>query len=304
VWTGTRPMAFAYQWQRCRPDGAACKTILRATAQNYVATAEDVGQRLVVLVAAKSSAGRTDAESPKTDEVAAIAPAPAGRPLVQRPPGALQVGSILTSVLGAWTGSKPVALAYQWLRCDRRGKHCRVIEKATRPTYPMQPADFDETGKLIGLIRVTVAGSNPAGSRTSWSLPFGRGLAGGATGTTRASGGGASSGTGGARAAFDSRGRVVVRYACPKGPAACAGRLALAAPGLRQEPEVDPAPRAGRAAGGGPGEDAAGDARADPGRRRGRAHQRSHLALAAQAAPLSATAAHGWAGPRAGRPEG
>ena len=192
-----------------------------------MATAEDVGQRLSVLVAAKSAAGRADAVSPTTDEVAAIHPAAGTRPTIQRPPGALQVGSVLASTAGTFAGSKPMALTYQWLRCDRSGRKCRAIDKATKDSYALGKDDFAAKG-LQGAIRVAITARNAAGAATISSLPFG-----GAVPTSTTSG---SKGTGGARltgvtAAFPSKTRLELRFTCPR-TASCRGRLTFAAPAL------------------------------------------------------------------------
>ena len=36
TWTGADPIAHAYQWQLCNPDGASCRDIVGSTAQRYI----------------------------------------------------------------------------------------------------------------------------------------------------------------------------------------------------------------------------------------------------------------------------
>jgi hypothetical protein len=70
-WTGTPTIGFGYQWQRCDSQGKGCKSIAGATAPTYVATADDVGGTLRVVVAAGNwIASVSQAPSPATDVVA------------------------------------------------------------------------------------------------------------------------------------------------------------------------------------------------------------------------------------------
>jgi hypothetical protein len=51
-WTGTAPITYTYQWQRCDGAGNSCNNIAGATAAAYGVTADDVGGRLRVVVSA------------------------------------------------------------------------------------------------------------------------------------------------------------------------------------------------------------------------------------------------------------
>lgn len=75
TWTGTQPITYAYQWNRCDQTGAACGAIAGATQTTYAVTASDVGHTLRVHVAAKNAKGATGADSNQT---ALVAPAKAG----------------------------------------------------------------------------------------------------------------------------------------------------------------------------------------------------------------------------------
>jgi hypothetical protein len=75
TWTGTAPISYAYQWQRCTSSG--CVSIAGATHGSYVPSAADLGRRLRVLVTASNSAGSVQAGSGEAGPVAAATPAQA-----------------------------------------------------------------------------------------------------------------------------------------------------------------------------------------------------------------------------------
>jgi hypothetical protein len=56
TWTPT-PTSFTRQWQRCDTDGTACRNIAGATGRTYGVRVADVGHRLRVRVAARTSGG-------------------------------------------------------------------------------------------------------------------------------------------------------------------------------------------------------------------------------------------------------
>jgi hypothetical protein len=74
-WTGTQPISFAYQWQRCDATGGNCADIAGATAQTYAATSADVAGVLRVNVTASNGRGSTLATSGETGIVAPATPA-------------------------------------------------------------------------------------------------------------------------------------------------------------------------------------------------------------------------------------
>jgi inosine-uridine nucleoside N-ribohydrolase len=59
-WSGTDPVFYAFQWQRCRPG---CTDISGATRNTYAVTAADEGARVRVLVTATDGAGSARAAS-------------------------------------------------------------------------------------------------------------------------------------------------------------------------------------------------------------------------------------------------
>ena len=74
TWTGTAPLDFDYQWQRCDADGTDCVDIAGATDDSYDLTDADVGHAIRVEVTASNAAGDDGATSAPT---AAVAPGPA-----------------------------------------------------------------------------------------------------------------------------------------------------------------------------------------------------------------------------------
>jgi dipeptidyl aminopeptidase/acylaminoacyl peptidase len=75
TWSGTTPMTFSYEWQRCPATGSVCTGIQSANRATYTLTAADVGKRMQVLVTADNVAGSTEARSAISKAVAAKAPA-------------------------------------------------------------------------------------------------------------------------------------------------------------------------------------------------------------------------------------
>jgi hypothetical protein len=77
-WTGTNPITFAYQWQRCDATGGNCANITGATNTTYTATSADVANVLHVNVTASNSKGSTVASSQETGIVEPATPAGGG----------------------------------------------------------------------------------------------------------------------------------------------------------------------------------------------------------------------------------
>jgi GH25 family lysozyme M1 (1,4-beta-N-acetylmuramidase) len=165
TWEGGKPLVFTYQWRRCDAAGADCAAITGATAESYRPVTADVGHALKVVVTSTSAAGTATAT---TDPTAAVSPAgtsPAARPTNIKPPqiaGQEQVGQILASSVGTWTGS-PQKFTYRWRRCNASGSSCIAIPHATGPRRALTPDDIGATLSLV----VTATGKGGAASETA-----------------------------------------------------------------------------------------------------------------------------------------
>jgi hypothetical protein len=122
VWSGTPPLAYSFQWQRCAASGADCQDIAAATGGTYTLEAADVGSAVRVVVTATGSEGSATASSASTAVVAGagepvVAPVSAADPRVS---GLEEPGQVLSATSGAWTGGGELAYSFQWQRCTKR----------------------------------------------------------------------------------------------------------------------------------------------------------------------------------------
>src|SRR3954453_15317968 len=65
TWSGTLPIAYAYQWRQCDPSGGAC-TDVGTGAPDYTLTASDIGHTMRVVVTATNSVAWSTATSSQT----------------------------------------------------------------------------------------------------------------------------------------------------------------------------------------------------------------------------------------------
>ena len=163
TWSGTTPITYTYQWQRCAANGSGCADIGGATRQSYTPASSDVGHSVRVQVTAANADGKSTAASAATGAIAAApqAPSNAVRPTINGTP---TVGQTLTADPGSWSGAAPITYGYQWLRCDRPGNTCGPIKGATRSTYKLSAADAGHA------IRVIVGAKNAVAQTNATSL--------------------------------------------------------------------------------------------------------------------------------------
>jgi hypothetical protein len=175
-WSGQAPIGFAYQLVRCGTDGGAadggnCQVLSGARSATYVLTASDVGSRMRVRVTASNAIGVETAASNPTATVTASTNT--GRPVNTAEPritGTPTAGQTLSAAPGSWTGSQPISLAYQWVRCgtdggNALGTNCQTIGGATQTTYALTAGDVGRR------LRVRVTARNSAGSAVAASNP-------------------------------------------------------------------------------------------------------------------------------------
>jgi fibronectin-binding autotransporter adhesin len=154
-WSGTAPITYAYEWERCDDTGAACAAISGATASTYTLANADVDHTIRVRVTATNSAGQSSIESNATAVVKTSAPANTVAPTVSGTPTQAQA---LTVSDGTWVGSQPITYTYSWARCDTAGNNCATITGASTHAYLLAAADVAHT------IRATVTATNSAGT--------------------------------------------------------------------------------------------------------------------------------------------
>jgi hypothetical protein len=162
-WTGTPAIAFARQWQRRANATAPWTDITGATGSTYTVTAADAGQTLRAVITAgnRISSWSMAATAPVGPPVA---PANTVAPAVS---GTAAVGRTLTAGTGTWTGTAPIAYAYQWERSNNGGASWSAISGATARTYAIAASDHGYR------IRVRVTASNGVGSTTAFSAAVG-----------------------------------------------------------------------------------------------------------------------------------
>jgi hypothetical protein len=144
AWTSSAA-SVSYAWQRCNANGRICSAIDGASAATYVPVAADVGHSVAALVTATASGKTQAAFSAASDDVAA--PPVLAATTAPAVTGSVKVGQQLAGATGQWTGTAPIAYAFQWYRCDAGGAHCSSVHGATKPTYRLVKAD---AGKTIG----------------------------------------------------------------------------------------------------------------------------------------------------------
>ena len=163
LWTGTEPITYSFQWQRCSSAGTECKDLPGETEASYVLGNGDAGHTMRVLVTAKNVAGMTEKESAVTGEVLGVGPQNTEAPKVS---GTATAGQLLTASSGKWSGTEPIVYEYEWLRCNTSGGSCSQAAAASLlPTYSAAAADVGKT------LRVKVLAKNIAGTGEAESEP-------------------------------------------------------------------------------------------------------------------------------------
>lgn len=179
TWSGTAPITYSYEWQRCNGEGINCSDFATNTTSTYTLGSADVGNRLQVRVTAKNAAGSAVKYSNQTAVigVSGTAPADTAAPALS---GTFAVGQTLHVSPGTWTGTQPITLSYQWQRCNGQGVNCAPIAGATGQTYALAAADAGNR------VQVLVTAKNSVGTTSKYSNQSPN--VGGSSGTTQAAG--------------------------------------------------------------------------------------------------------------------
>jgi hypothetical protein len=160
VWTGTAPIAYAFQWYRCDAAGAHCSSVHGATKQTYRTAKTDAGKTLGLTVTATDATGKAPAYASLVGPIAASAATLAS---TAQPKVTVQ-GQTLTVDAGTWTAT-PASTTYQWERCNANGRICVAVAGATSASYTATSADAGH--ELVALVTAH------AGAATATALSAG-----------------------------------------------------------------------------------------------------------------------------------
>jgi hypothetical protein len=153
-WRGTRPIRFAYHWQRCDSAGAGCLRIAGADGPSHQLVGADVDATIRVVVTATNLARSRSAASGATPPVLPAPPVPVAAPRIW---GGLQRGRTVTADTGAWISSRALSYSFAWQRCA--AGRCRTIAGATHQAYDLAARDFGRR------VRAIVTAANAGGAR-------------------------------------------------------------------------------------------------------------------------------------------
>ena len=159
-WSGTTPMTFTYQWQRCTKT--ACSNLGGATHKTYTIVGGDLGLQLRYLLPAHNSVGTGTMNSNRSAVVAPKGSTPENLdpPVITGDP---TVGKVVETSSGTWSGiGKSAKFAYAWDRCTTAGA-CSAIAGQRSQSYVVAAADAGYR------LRSHVTASNAEGSTTATS---------------------------------------------------------------------------------------------------------------------------------------
>jgi hypothetical protein len=155
TWTGTEPIQYVYQWQRCDQASGACANISGGTQQIYTVSSADLRATLRVQVTAANADGTASAASTPTGAVVPAEANVTGCPPVQEagplsldqinPPARLLIDrkTITPSVITRST--RKITLRFHVVACDGR-----TVRGALVHATPTPYQQFSETEKPTG----------------------------------------------------------------------------------------------------------------------------------------------------------
>lgn len=161
-WTGSDPIFFAFQWQRCTTTNEnSCSDIDGANGETYVLTSSDNGKRVRVRVSATGLVPPAPAavfsaiSAQVTNDILNQPPNPSTTPSLSPNDTSKPWGTTFTIGNGAWPAG--TTFAREWERCDENGLNCKVIPGATGASYTTTSADANR--KLRGWLLATKDGA-------------------------------------------------------------------------------------------------------------------------------------------------
>jgi hypothetical protein len=154
-WTGSDPIVFAFQWQRCNDQNASsCSDIAGAKDDTYLPTSADLGKRLRVRVGASNLLGQVGSPIASTitqavTSSAGSTPSPSKFPTLSPANQSLPWGSTYSINQGQW----PIgtSIDYEWERCNENYAGCVVIPNSNSSTYVSLASDVGKTLKAYVL---------------------------------------------------------------------------------------------------------------------------------------------------------
>ena len=114
-----------------RRAGASCADIAGATGATYALDRAPTSARRSASSSPRTNAGRRRAARPRAATGGRRRRAARRTPCCPAITGTPSDGQTLTATTGTWTGTAPIAYAYQWQRCDAAGASCADIAGAT-----------------------------------------------------------------------------------------------------------------------------------------------------------------------------
>ena len=187
----------SYQWQRC---SNGCADIAGASTRFYTVQAADAGHTIRVMetmskrdcgawnnaagtqecadISRNAPSAHTGVVPGGTAPATPTGPATPAQPTGPKPQaplaptataaptvtGAPMVEQTLVGTMGTWSGSAPLTVGLEWLRCDAQGENCQGLG-ITAATYTVGLVDVGKT------IRVRITAANLAGARGAVSDP-------------------------------------------------------------------------------------------------------------------------------------
>jgi hypothetical protein len=169
TWSGTAPSSYAYAWESSDTGTSGWSAISGATSGSYSPVSTDAGKYL------RSTVTATNILGPATSSSSAVGPtlwAPANTegPAIsfEGEGDSPAVGDLLSCTPGTWTGYESPSISYQWQRSTSSGTSWSNISGETSSSYT---ATGEDAGRYL---RVSVTGTNSAGSETIFSATLGQ----------------------------------------------------------------------------------------------------------------------------------